>query len=279
MRAGFRLVLRLAADYDQGRAAEGGQPQVLTADVFLRPEAAKVLRDHGAQDVVFRVVGLDQGRPRDLASPGAADHLGEQAERVLSRSEIRQGNRGIRGNDADQSHAGNVMSFPQHLRSNQDLRFSVLQGFQNGLDLPPVLGGVAVEAGDPGCGETPLDLGFHLLGARPEIRELSALTERAEIRGPAAEGTEVATQTLDSLMVSQFRRTVWAFEFVSAIIAEQNRMVSTAIQEKESLLPLGKCLAQGGGELRGEHAVFRLALAEIDDPDRRQGTLGDPLGQ
>src|SRR5580693_10096229 len=68
-----------------------------------------------------RCVGLNENLAGRFTAAGSARHLSEQLECPLARSEVRQMQREVGVDDADQGHVWKIQTFRDHLRSNENV--------------------------------------------------------------------------------------------------------------------------------------------------------------
>ncbi len=87
-------------------------------------EGAKILCARMLQRVVMRVIGLNQHAARQITATRAPGDLSYQLKGSFGGTEIRQGQTGIDGDDAHESHVVKVVSFRQHLRADQQVDFA-----------------------------------------------------------------------------------------------------------------------------------------------------------
>ena len=82
-----------------------------------------------------------------VATAGPSGHLCEQGIGSLPGPEIGEHHRGISREDPDQGNPGEVVPLPNHLRPDQDLRLSLLNGLEDLLVRPPSPRGVTIHPG------------------------------------------------------------------------------------------------------------------------------------
>src|SRR5688572_13640973 len=88
---------------------------VLPVSQFFVVKTFVVLRARMPQCVVIRMIRLNQNSPRPITTTCTPRNLGNQLKRSLRRSEIRQSQSCINGNNSHQSHIRKVVTLGQHL--------------------------------------------------------------------------------------------------------------------------------------------------------------------
>src|SRR6185369_8962067 len=99
-------------------------PHLLPELELALEERAVVLPARELHAVVTGVDRLHDGRAGLVAPAGATDDLGEELKRTLRRAEIRQAEADIRGHDADERDAREVVALRDHLRPHEDVDVS-----------------------------------------------------------------------------------------------------------------------------------------------------------
>ena len=116
-------------------------------DLFCEKSLIVMSRCRLNRIMVWRIALHDDARSG--ASPaGPAGDLGEQAERPLSGAEIRQMKSGVRVDDPDSGHPGEIEPFGDHLSADHDVSLSSLNLAQQSFRTAGVAHGILIPAQD-----------------------------------------------------------------------------------------------------------------------------------
>ena len=103
--------------------------------------------------VVLRIICLHEHFAGKFAAPGAARHLRQQLKRALGGAKIRQAEREIGGDHADERDALKIVALRDHLRADQDVDLARRKRAQHLLVGALGAHGVAVQARDARFGK------------------------------------------------------------------------------------------------------------------------------
>jgi fructose-1,6-bisphosphatase II len=88
---------------------------------IARKKGVDVVPGRKRHSGVIRVPRLHNHPPRRVAAAGAPRHLDEELEGALARPEVGDAQRGVRVDDADDGHSGQVVALRDHLRPDEDV--------------------------------------------------------------------------------------------------------------------------------------------------------------
>ena len=91
---------------------------------------------------------LDEDPPALCTPPCSSRHLRDKLKRPLARAKIREMQAGVGVHDTDDRDIGEVESFGDHLRAEQDVHVSAGETLEDVMVRPLARGGVEVHAGD-----------------------------------------------------------------------------------------------------------------------------------
>ena len=95
-----------------------------------------------------------------MTSPSFSGDLRQKLERPLGRPEVRQVEGGVGGDHPDQSHAGEIEAFGDHLRPHEHVRFDRAELADDAHMGAPARGGVPVHSSDSRLGKHPAQFVF-----------------------------------------------------------------------------------------------------------------------
>src|SRR4051812_972331 len=102
---------------------------------------------------MVREIALDDHFSRLSASAGTAGDLRQELECTFGRPEVGQRKGGIRGDNAHQGDVREVMTFGDHLRTDEDIDISYAEVAENPLVIPKMPHGIPINAADCGVGK------------------------------------------------------------------------------------------------------------------------------
>ena len=239
---------------------------------LLAVEATIVVVLRVADGRMIRVVGLDQDLRGTGATAGPAGHLGEQGECALGRAVIRKVKAGVRIDDADGGHPGQVESLGHQLRTHQHVcvaRDHLIEDQVGGIDR---LHHVTVEPNHAGGGEQRAHLLLDALGTDAEALDVSAAAGGAAAGHRLRAAAVVTLQPPQRRVVDKGDATVRALAHLAAVAAEDEGCQAAAIQEENRLLPAFERSSHRGLELPAERAELSAGdlLSHVDHRDRWQ---------
>src|SRR5205823_6663929 len=217
--------------------AEGGKAVAPPDLEPLTVEAPVVAMLRVADGRMIRVVGLDQDLRGTSATAGPPGHLGEQAEGALRRAVIRKVKAGVRIDDADGGHPGQVESLGHELRTHQHVRVArehLIEDQVGGIDR---LHYVTVEPDHAGGGEQRAHLLLDALGTDAEALDVSAAAGGTAAGHRLRAAAVVTLQPAQRRVVNKRNATVRALAHLAAVAAENEGCQAAAIQEQNRLLP------------------------------------------
>src|SRR5690348_11825003 len=154
-----------------------------TAEVeFALEEREVILLDGVLNGVVVGIKSLDEHATGEVAAASAAGDLGEQLKGALGRAEVRQTERGIGADHADQSDTLKIVALGEHLCADENVERAAGESAKRFLILALGAGGVAVEAGDARTGKFFAQALLEMLGALTEEIDIFGLALGAELR-------------------------------------------------------------------------------------------------
>ena len=103
--------------------------------------------------VVIWEISLQDYFAGGLASSGASGNLGQQLECALGGAEIREAQGSIRSHHSYQRHAVDVVSFGDHLRAHQHVKFAFIERIQCALKVLAPAYRIAIQAADARLGK------------------------------------------------------------------------------------------------------------------------------
>src|SRR5207237_10299748 len=101
--------------------------------------------------------GLNQSPPPTLAAPRPPGDLREQVKSLLRGAEIGVAEDGVGAEDGGEGDVREVMSFAEHLRSDQCLRFAAAEAIENAYQRAFLARGIAIEDVDSDRREVALE--------------------------------------------------------------------------------------------------------------------------
>jgi len=117
------------------------------------------------------LVGLNDGQAGHPTPTGAADSLREQLISPFGGAFVGQIECYIGRHDAYQRDLRDVDAFGNETRADEDVEPALVEGVQDALDGPFVLGHVPIQAADPKVREGRLDFLLHPLGSAAEVAD------------------------------------------------------------------------------------------------------------
>ncbi|MBE7452555.1 MAG: hypothetical protein HS111_27850 [Kofleriaceae bacterium] len=209
------------------------------------------------------------GRP--ARATGAAGDLRQELEGALLGAEVRQRQRGVGAQDADEGDAGEVVALGHHLGADQDVDLAARDPGQHRLGAGAG-GDVAIEAGDASLGPALGHRQGDALGPQPVALDAAAGgARRAGLGDAVGEVAVVTDQAIGRAVVGHRHRAVPAAERVAAGLAHHEGREAAAVEEQDRLLAGSQGLVDGAGQRRRQHALaVGQPAPEVDDLDRRQ---------
>lgn len=153
--------------------------------------------------VMIRTVSLDHHFSRLLMPARPSTHLRQQLECPFRRPEIRQVEHGIRRDHTHQRHAGKVESFGDHLRPQQDIRFSFPKSREKLFMGSFPARGIHIHPDHADPWKTAGQFLFHPLRSGAEMADMRTLAVRAYGRNPFRIAAIVASHSSVGLVVGE----------------------------------------------------------------------------
>src|SRR5438876_6653218 len=121
------------------------------------------------------IKSLDENAAGEFPTARAAGHLSEQLKSALGSAKIRQAERGVGADHADQGHALKIVPFGEHLRADENIQRAADKRSERFLVLALGSRGVAVQ---------PRDAGARKFLAQACLQVLPALASKRDGSGP-----------------------------------------------------------------------------------------------
>ena len=134
------------------------------------------------QSVVLRFIGLHDNFSLLISPACPAGDLRHQLEGSLRRAIVRNVQRRIRRNHADQAHILKIQSLRHQLRSDQDLRFTPGKSAQNPVQISPGLYRIQIQPIHWCFREKRRCRFFHLLRSDAKVTDIGAAAFRTAFR-------------------------------------------------------------------------------------------------
>src|SRR5258706_7847955 len=221
---------------------------------------------------MIRLVGLDDRPPWPLAATGAPCGLGKQLVRPLRGSLVRQVERNVRRDDADEGDVRDVDPLGDQARSDQDVEAALGKGVDDALGGTAMLDDIAIESTDPQRREPLTNLALDALRATAQVanpRRAAGRTARGDRRRPT---TVVAAEGRAGLVIDERSLAVRTGLDVTAVAAEDHRRGPPPIDYEDGLVA-GVEVERGErpGQLQGQEAAIAGSdlVPAADDRDRR----------
>ena len=138
--------------------------------------------------------GLQDDFAPQRAAAGPPGHLGQQLEGAFAGVVIGQLQAHIRQHHPHQRHQGQIQSFRQHLRADQDIGLVVHKRLQQQVMRAFLAGGFGIPAQGAHAREQLLYIAFYFFGAGAKLADLGAAALRARFGHLAAVIAGVADQ-------------------------------------------------------------------------------------
>ena len=207
-------------------------------------ERGPIARCGGLDRRVVRLVGLDDGPTGQDAASGSTDRLDQELVRALRGPLVRQIERHIRRDDADQGHRRDVETLRNQARADEDVEAALGEGVHHPLRGATMLDDVAVQAPDPQPREGLADFALDALRAAAQVadaRRSARWTARRERGRPT---TVVAAQCGARLVVDERPLAVGTSLDMAAVATQDDRRGPPPVEDEDRLLA-ASCV-QGG---------------------------------
>lgn len=172
----------IAGQDEIDQVPEGRVTEFLPESDLLGIEGVKVVIEGAGDSIVLGRVGLNQHPPRQITAAGPSRHLGEEGEGPFGGTEVGKIESEIGIDDADEGDAGEIVSFGNHLRADEDVDLSRQHRFDNLAMCALVAGGVAIHAADTRLGKGRPQLFFEAFCPGADRFQIDAVAGRAERR-------------------------------------------------------------------------------------------------
>ena len=228
-----------------------------------------------------RLEALHDDHALEVPAAGATGDLGEQLEGALGGAEIRQLQRKVGVDDADEGHAREVEALGDHLRAEEHVVFTGAEVRQDLSEQVLLAHGVRVDAGHAGTREELGDGLLDLLGTVTLPADLGRPAARAEHRGTLLMVAQMAAGGVVGPVQRQGDTAALALHGFAAIRTDQRARVTATIQEEDRLLAPFEARADAVGQLAGEDVLalrVQDLAAHVHDPESRHRAVVDALG-
>lgn len=186
---------------------------------------------------MFGSVSLQYDAPLFIGSSGTSRNLRNELESAFARPIIAKIKRGVRFQYTNQCNVAEVVSFCNHLRAHENVRFFVAERGQN-LEITVFAhGGVVVHTQNAHAGNELFELVHNFFGADTSLFYLVA-TAIGTLSERMIPPTAIVTFELVVLfVVSERYIAIFTLGYVSAFFAFYKRRKASSIEEKHCLLP------------------------------------------
>lgn len=222
---------------------------------FLMCESAVIAFGDTFDGGVFWGEGLQDDEAGAVAASGAPAHLCEQLVCPFGGAEIRQMQPHIGIDDTHERDVMDIVSFGDHLRTDEEIDVTVSEIFQDildGLRCCPV----AVESVDARVWEDCLEQGDEAFGAVSGVTEFVPSAFGANCLAWRFVVTVVASQFIGVFVVGEGDVAVWAIEDVAAEEALNEGGEAAPVEKDHGLFVFLERVFQGIFELRRDQARF-----------------------
>ncbi len=236
----------------------------------------------GLDGVVARTEGLDQHPPAALPAPRPSRHLRQEVERPLAGPKIRQVERGVRRDHADEGHLREVEPLGDHLRADEEAHLPRLDRLVEVAVAAAARRGVPIHPGDWRDRKEPVQLGLHPLRPGPPEPEVALPALAAELLRWLVEIAVVADQLPAAGVVDQGDGAARAPLDRPARVALRHPREPPPVEQEHRLLPALHGLLQRALQAMGEGPgamPARQLLPHVDDLRLRQLPPRDALRQ
>ena len=221
---------------DLHHAGKGRVIQQASVLDLLRVESFIVLPRRRLNDIVIRIIRLEQDFPLLAATARTACTLGDEVEGLLGGKVAWHIERPICRKDTDRLHAGDIMSLGHHLRAEKNIYISAAEFFQNGPRAVLLLRTVYIEALDACFGKCLVQILLDMLRTTPEVEDLPAVALRTFMGQRMHCLAVMAFQLCSVFVIDQRNIAIRAFEDIAAVSAHERRREAAAVQKKDGLL-------------------------------------------
>ena len=196
----------------------------------------------------LRVERLDNHLAAPLRTPGAACRLAQQLEQPLRTAEIGHAKPAVGTDNPHKAHARKIVPLRDHLRTEEDVVFTVAEGVENLLYRAHVLRGIAVHA-HGFCARYPLgDFFLQLFDGAAHEFVRSRTARRAGRINRVKRSAIMAQQRAVLLVVNERHVAVPAIQGLAAFGTNANLGIAAAVHQHNRLFPrfhaLHKCVAE-----------------------------------
>ena len=162
----------------------------------------------------------------------------------------------------------------EHLGADQDVDGAGMHPLENGLQRPLPAGAVAVHPGHAGAGMNRAQVLRHALGSQPDGPKVGAAAAGAIRRRRAHGAAVVAAHAPRLAVIDEMGIAVRAVRDPAALVADEDRCETAAIDEHEGLLASFEATTDGG--VHGiAHPLPRVSVLE-GRPLRRRASAPRP---
>src|SRR3990167_4437879 len=211
-------------------------------------------------------VALDDHLAGFLGAPGAAGDLDDQLGHALAGAKVGVEQPAVGIENRHQGHAWEVVALGEHLGADQYARLAALHGVEQGGHGLLARGAVAVHAQYRNLREENAQALFGALGAGTDRAQVDVVAGRAVARLAFDLPAVVAAQLAGALVHGHPRVATRTFRQPAAVVAEQGRGETAAVEKHQYLLAggqgLGDSLLHGRGDAGVEWPTFHVQSQE-----------------
>ncbi|MNQ98597.1 hypothetical protein D3C85_1142950 [compost metagenome] len=186
--------------------------------------------------------------------------LDDQLRHALAGAEVAGEQPAVGVEDRHQRHPWKVVPFGEHLRADQDARLALLNGCEQLVHRVLARGAVAVDAQHRVVREQNRQPFFGPFGAGTHRAQIDLVALRALARHAFDVAAMVATQLAITLMHRHARIAALALGHPAAVVTQQGRRETSAIEEHQYLLARSEGLTDSLLHRPGNAAVQRTAF-------------------
>src|SRR6266478_5517430 len=228
------LQVRVAHD-DIGQGSERRIPHHPPELRFALVKRTIILAHRILNRVVLRIECLNQNATGQFPTSSAARNLREQLKSSLRGAKIRQTQRRVRADHANQRDTLKIVAFRQHLRANQDVQRAAGKCAQRLLILPLGSRGIAVQPRDPRAGKFLAQPLLQMLRTFAEEINILRLALRTLLRHRLDRTAVVAFEAIAVLVICHRDAAIRALQRCAAAPAQHRPRISAPVDEHQRL--------------------------------------------
>ncbi len=251
----------------------------LTPDFKLTSTKRSIIQSQGCfNSIVGGVVGLNDRQSGFFASPRSSGNLHEKLDRRFSPSVVGDLKGGVGAHDSHEGDPGKIVSFGDHLRSDQYLslrRPECVKILDQTLSVPDR---IAVDADDLSVWKELSHLFFQALGSKTVEEEYSLSALGALLGNGDLQTAVVASQEIGLLVKGQTDTAMGALRDMTAYRANQKACEASSVQKEQRLFPSPNGFEQGFPEGTRQDVITTGLPPHVDHAYFGQGPLENSLG-